>query len=80
MCSFQSYFNHCFPLEKIKIKYRNRNPWVNKDIKEDIKKRENQFLSKIQRKVIRNCIKCLRMKCSLSNEKPKGNIIRRNLN
>ena len=40
MCNFKSYFDHCFPLQEIKINYKNRNPWINKKIKDDIKERE----------------------------------------
>ena len=27
-------FYHCFPVESIKINYKNRNPWINKKTKE----------------------------------------------
>ena len=40
MCNFKSYFDHCFPLQKIKINYKNRNPWISKEIKDAIKERE----------------------------------------
>ena len=40
MCNFKLYFDHCFPLQKIKINYKNRNPWISKEIKDAIKERE----------------------------------------
>ena len=27
----------CFPLEKIKINYKNRNPWINKTLRKEIR-------------------------------------------
>ena len=32
-----------FPLETIKLKYKNRNPWINKELKNDIKIRDNLY-------------------------------------
>ena len=37
-------FYHCFPVESIKINYKNRNPWINKKLKNEIKVRDNLFL------------------------------------
>ena len=36
-------FNECCPLEKVKINYKNRHDWVTKDLKADMKKREELF-------------------------------------
>ena len=38
-----SSFNECCPLEKVKINYKNRHDWVTKELKADIKKREEMF-------------------------------------
>ena len=37
-------FYHCFPVESIKINYKNRNHWINKKLKNEIKVRDNLFL------------------------------------
>ena len=37
-------FYHCFPVESFKINYKNRNPWINKKLKNEIKVRDNLFL------------------------------------
>ena len=34
----------CFPLENIKINYKNRNPWINNTIKKEIEKRDKLYL------------------------------------
>ena len=38
-----SSFNECCPLEKVKIIYKNRQDWVTKELKADMKKREEMF-------------------------------------
>ncbi len=38
--NIKSYFDHCFPMENIKITYKNRHPWISLDIKKEIKIRE----------------------------------------
>ena len=38
-----SSFNECCPLEKVKIDYKNIHDWVTKELKADIKKREEMF-------------------------------------
>ena len=30
-------FNKCFPIESTKINYKNRNPWINQNLKNEIK-------------------------------------------
>ena len=52
MCNFKSYFDHCFPLQKIKINYKNRNPWISKEIKDAIKERKKLLSISIQLKYI----------------------------
>ena len=37
-------YNECFPLESIKINYKNRNPWINQDLKDEIKMRDKLFI------------------------------------
>ena len=37
-------FYECFPVESIKISYKNRNPWINQKLKNEIKVRDNLFL------------------------------------
>ena len=38
-------FYECFPVESIKISYKNRNPWINNQkLKNEIKVRDNLFL------------------------------------
>ena len=39
----QQYFNLSFPLEKTKIRYKNRNPWITKELKCDIKIRDKLY-------------------------------------
>ena len=36
-------FNECYPLEKVKINYKTRHDWVTKELKADIKNREELF-------------------------------------
>ena len=36
-------FNQSFPIESIKIYYKNRNPWINKNLKNEIKIRDNLY-------------------------------------
>ena len=38
-----SNLNECCPLEKVKINYKNRHDWVTKELKADMKKREELF-------------------------------------
>ena len=40
MDTIQQYFNVSFPLEKTKIRYKNRNPWITKELISDIKIRD----------------------------------------
>ena len=37
-------FNKCFPIESTKINYKNRNPWINQNLKNEIKIRDKLFL------------------------------------
>ena len=37
-------FNACSLLESVKINYKNRHNWIDKDLKNDIKKRERLYL------------------------------------
>ena len=37
-------FNHHFPLQKIEIKYYNKNPWISKELKKEILERERLHL------------------------------------
>ena len=37
-------FNKCFPIESTKINYKNRNPWINQNLKNDIKIRDKVLL------------------------------------
>ena len=40
MDTIQQYFNVSFPIEKTKIRYKNRNPWITKELISDIKIRD----------------------------------------
>ena len=46
MDTIQQYFNVSFPLEKTKIRYKNRNPWITKELTSDIKIRDAYKLKK----------------------------------
>ena len=37
-------FNQSFPIESMKINYKNRNPWINKNLKNKIKIRDKLYL------------------------------------
>ena len=37
-------FDKCFPIEYTKINYKNRNPWINQNLKNKIKIRDKLFL------------------------------------
>ena len=37
-------FNKCFPIESTKINYKNRDPWINQNLKNKIKIRDKLFL------------------------------------
>ena len=37
-------FDSCFPQKKIKITYSNKNPWITKVLKDEIKQREKLFI------------------------------------
>ena len=37
-------FDKCFPIESTKINYKNRNPWINQNLKNEIKIRDKLFL------------------------------------
>ena len=43
MDTIQQYFNLSFPLEKTKIRYKNRNPWITKELISDIKIRDKLY-------------------------------------
>ena len=43
MNTIKQYFHLSFPLEKIKIRYKNRNPWITKELKSDIKIRDQLY-------------------------------------
>ena len=40
------YFHLSFPLENKKIRYTNRNPWITRELKNDIKKRDELYKQK----------------------------------
>ena len=37
-------FYECFPVETIKISYKNRNPWINQKLKNEIKSNKKLFI------------------------------------
>ena len=39
-------FYECFPIESIKISYKNRNPWINQKLNNEINVRDNFLLYK----------------------------------
>ena len=41
-------FDECCPNEKIKINYKNRHVWIDKNMKSDIEKREKLFKLKLK--------------------------------
>ena len=43
-------FQKCFPIETIKINHKNKNPWINQTLKNEIKERERDKLYWISRK------------------------------
>ena len=42
----KTYFDHHFPIQQTKIKYSNRNEWINKVLKNEIIERERLFIYK----------------------------------
>ena len=71
-------FDECCPNEKIKINYKNRHVWINKNMKSDIEKQEKLFklkLIKSQQKKTLHYINRLEILLSLDSEKLKGNIL-----
>ena len=38
------HFKECFPIETIKIYYKNRNPWITQNLKSEIKVRDKLFI------------------------------------
>ena len=40
----KTYFHHHFPIQQTKIKYSNRNEWINKALKNEIIERERLFI------------------------------------
>ena len=38
------HFKECFPIETIKINYKNRNPWITQNLKSEIKVRDKLFI------------------------------------
>ena len=43
MDTIQPYFNLSFPLDKTKIRYKNRNPWITEELKSDNKIRDTLY-------------------------------------
>ena len=43
MDTIQQYFHLSFPLAKTKIRYKNRNPWITKELQNDIKIRDELY-------------------------------------
>ena len=37
-------FNECFSIQSIKVNFKNRNPWINQKLKNEIKVRDNLYL------------------------------------
>ena len=71
-------FDECCLNEKIKINYKNRHVWINKNMKSDIERREKLFklkLKKSQQKKTLQYINCLEILFSLYCKKLKGNIL-----
>ena len=80
MCNFKSYFDHCFPLQKIKINYKNRNPWISKEIKDAIKEREKLLSISIKTPTKINKKKYKKYKNEVLSKQRKGITIKHNLN
>ena len=82
MCNFKSHFDHCFPLQKIKINYKNKNSWINKEIKDAIKEREKLLSISIKTptELNKKSTKSLKMKYCPRNVKRRGITIKHNLN
>ena len=76
-------FNQSFPIESIKINYQNRNPWINKNLKNEIKIRDKLYLlSKqipTQPKQIKIIIRNIKKLIYLIRERRKEIIIKNNL-
>ena len=43
MNTILQYFHLSFPLEKKKVRYKNRNPWITQELKNDIKIRDELY-------------------------------------
>ena len=43
MNNILQYFHLSFPLEKKKVRYKNRNPWITQELKNDIKIRDELY-------------------------------------
>ena len=70
-------FDECCPNEKIKINYKNRHVWINKNMKSDIEKREKLFKLKLKEPTEEKIAiyKSFRNIVMLDSEKLKGNIL-----
>ena len=70
MDTILQYFLLSFPLEKKKIRYKNRNPWTTKELKSDIKIRGKLYKLKKKSPTPEN-IKCTKTLIYLSKEKQR---------
>ena len=74
-------FNQSFPIESIKINYQNRNPWINKKLKNEIKIRDKLYLlsKQIPTQANKDNYKKYKKKNYLIRERRKEIIIKNNL-
>ena len=70
MDTILQYFLLSFPLEKKKIRYKNRNPWTTEELKSDIKIRGKLYKLKKKSPTPEN-IKCTKTLIYLSKEKQR---------
>ena len=77
----KTYFAHHFPIQQTKIKYSNRNEWIDKALKNEIIERERLFIRRntLLRKTLMY-IKSSETKISATQEKLKEIITKNNLN
>ena len=48
------YYQTCFPIETIKLKYTNRNPWITQELKNGIKIRDRLYITKKTKPITEN--------------------------
>ena len=79
MDTIQQYFNLSFPLEKTKIRYKNRNLWITKELISDIKIRDKLYKLKKMSPTPENKIKYTKTRIYQNKEKLKEIITMNNL-